>query len=87
MPNEDSSHGESIIRSKEIRAEAARKLKMCEISEGFVKEGKIEGKLESIRNLMDTMHWSAGQAMVMLKVPEEEHKMYNELLRLTGVLV
>ncbi len=83
---DDFSQGDLSERIHYLKCDKGGQAEMCEISEGFVKEGRIEGKLESIRNLMDSMHWTAEQAMVMLKVPEEEHKMYNELLRLTGIL-
>lgn len=57
---------------------------MCEVSEGFVKEGRIEGRLEDIRTLMESMHWTAEQAMAMLKIPKDEQKMYSDMIQLTA---
>jgi len=53
------------------------------IKEG-IKEGMKEGAektlLESVKNLMDTMKWSAEQAMEALKVPESDQKKYLKRL-------
>jgi hypothetical protein len=39
-------------------------------------EARNESMITSIRNLMETMKWTADQAMVALKVPEEERESY-----------
>lgn len=83
-PN-DFSQGDLSKRIHHLKCEEGGQAEMCEISEGFVKEGRIEGTLNAIKALMESMHWTAEQAMVMLKVPEEEQNMYNELLRMTTV--
>lgn len=51
-------------------------------------EGRLEGKLEgqaeerflSIKNLMDTMKWTAKQAMDALQIPEAEREQYGAKL-------
>lgn len=61
---------------------------MCNLSklveqEGIAKgrtEGLTEGILASIRNLMNSMGWTAQQAMEALKVPEEEQRQYLDRL-------
>lgn len=49
------------------------------IKEGM-KEGAEKTLLESVKNLMDTMKWSAEQAMAALKVPESDKKKYLKQL-------
>lgn len=39
-------------------------------------EGKVEERLTSIRNLMETMKWTAEQAMDALLIPVSEHALY-----------
>ena len=57
---------------------------MCDLSKNVeakgMKKGITEPLLASIRNLMDSMRWTAEQAMAALKVPEEEREKYLELL-------
>ena len=57
---------------------------MCDLSKSVEEKGKKQGITEtllaSIRNLMDSMRWTAEQAMAALKVPEEERAKYLELL-------
>ncbi|MBP3691001.1 MAG: hypothetical protein J6I74_06720 [Schwartzia sp.] len=40
------------------------------------REGKEEERIESIRSLMETMKWTAKQAMDALKIPVAEQKKY-----------
>ena len=57
---------------------------MCNLSKGIEekgirqgkKEGRKEGILTSIRSLMESMGWSAEQAMTALKIPEPEQMQY-----------
>lgn len=53
---------------------------MCNLSKGIeekgIKEGIKEGILSSIKNLMESMDWSAEQAMTALKIPESEQVQY-----------
>lgn len=51
---------------------------MCNLSKGVEEKGIEKGILLSIRNLMETMGWSAEQAMKGLKIPEEEKDKYLE---------
>lgn len=46
-----------------------------------LEQGMEKGVLSSIQNLMDTMKWSAEQAMTALKVPEEEQTKYADMLK------
>ena len=43
-------------------------------------EGLAEGKIESIKNLMHSLHCSIDQAMDLLKTPPQERQHYKELL-------
>jgi len=45
------------------------------ISQGITR-GIMQGKEESIRNLMETMKWTAEQAMEALKIPVGERDTY-----------
>ena len=48
--------------------------------ESGILEGKNVGREESIRNLMETMKWTAEQAMSALKIPDDERANYLERL-------
>lgn len=58
---------------------------MCNLSKGIedrgiekgIEKGIREGILSSIRNLMESMGWSAQQAMEALKIPEAEQSAYS----------
>ena len=47
-----------------------------------IKRGIKEGILTSIQNLMESMNWSAEQAMIALKVPEAEWTQYENRLKM-----
>lgn len=49
---------------------------MCNLSKGIEEKGIKEGSLLSIQNLMESMDWSAEQAMAALKIPESEQAQY-----------
>jgi len=49
---------------------------MCELLDRYEKKGKAE----DIRNLMDSMKWTAEQAMTALKIPDSEKSEYLALL-------
>jgi hypothetical protein len=51
---------------------------MCNLSKGVEEKGITRGILSSIRNLMESMSWSAEQAMNALKIPEEERSKYAD---------
>lgn len=61
---------------------------MCNLSKGIeengikkgIKEGIKEGILSSIRNLMESMEWSAEEAMEALKIPKSEQQKYVSML-------
>ena len=61
----------SIEMTKTIEREVSI---MCNLSKGVEEKGVEKGILFSIRNLMETMGWSAEQAMGGLKIPEEERE-------------
>lgn len=66
---------------------------MCNLSDGVEAEGIEKGlamgiergiettTLQSIQSLMETVGWTAEQAMAALKIPEEERKKYIEMLK------
>lgn len=68
----------SIEMTKTIEREVSI---MCNLSKGVEEKGVEKGILFSIRNLMETMGWSAEQAMGGLKIPEEERKKYMNKLK------
>ncbi len=69
---------------------------MCNLSEGVMRKGvakgiakgraegiakgRAEGIVSSIRSLMETLDFSAEQAMAALKIPEAERQSYLDLL-------
>ena len=63
--------------------EALRELMKDEIESEIVErerkarqETRQEIRQETIRNLMDSMKWTADQAMAAMKIPEEDRKEY-----------
>lgn len=66
----------------EITDEIGREVsEMCNISKGVLEQGMEKGKLEAIRNLMDSLKLTAAQAMDALKIPEADRPKYLELLK------
>lgn len=67
---------------KELESEVSE---LCNLSKGVEERGREkgirEGILTSIRNLMESMGWSAEQAMKALKISETEQAMYADVLR------
>ncbi len=59
--------------------EALREL-MKEDFEKKEQETKQETLLETIRNLMDSMKWTADQAMTAMKIPDADRRKYNARL-------
>ncbi len=53
---------------------------MCELLDRYENQGIMRGKEESIRNLMETMKWTAEQAMSALKIPDSEKPKYLQRL-------
>lgn len=70
-----------IPMTREIEEEV---LEMCNLGSAVEKQGIKQGAesslLQSIKNLMDSMKWSAKQAMDALKVPEGEQEKYASRL-------
>lgn len=54
---------------------------LCNLSKEIEEKGMKQGILASIRNLMESMGWSAEQAMKALKIPEAEQAVYMANLR------
>lgn len=54
---------------------------MCDALKKLMKEDFEEAKqetlLEAIKNLMDSMKWTAEQAMAALKIPEADREKYS----------
>jgi hypothetical protein len=75
----------SIEMTKSLEREVSI---MCNLSKGVeergiakgMSQGITKGVLSSIQNLMESMSWSADQAMNALKIPEEERSKYAEQL-------
>lgn len=63
----------NIKMTRELESEV---LLMCNLSKGIEEKGIKEGILSSIKNLMESMDWSAEQAMTALKIPESEQVQY-----------
>lgn len=63
----------NIKMTRELESEV---LLMCNLSKGIEEKGIKEGILSSIQNLMESMDWSAEQAMTTLKIPESERIQY-----------
>ena len=67
---------------------------MCNLSQGFIEEGRKQGlaqgieqgadreRLQNIRSLMETTGWSVERTMDALKIPVEERPKYLKLLSL-----
>ena len=49
-----------------------------------IAQGREQSLLESIRNLMDSMKWTAQQAMDALKVPKDDQAHYAAMLGSTN---
>ena len=43
-------------------------------------EGAFQATISSIRNLMETMNWTAQQAMQALKIPASEYDKYLAMI-------
>jgi hypothetical protein len=63
----------SIEMTKSLEREVSV---MCNLSKGVEEKGITRGILSSIQNLMESMSWSAEQAMNALKIPEEDRSKY-----------
>lgn len=70
---------EAIRRCNKVMCKALREL-MKEDFEKKEQETKQETLLETIRNLMDSMKWTADQAMTAMKIPDADRRKYNARL-------
>ncbi len=89
---EDMYYEELAERARYFKRDSEGVAAMCEIWEEVLQEGRAEGReegraegerkteLSSIRNLMESVGWTAQQAMEALKIPEEKRKAYAEQL-------
>ena len=66
-----------IPMTREIEEEVSE---MCNLGYAVENVGVERGLLISIKNLMDSMKWTAGQAMDALKIPKEDQKKYEDKL-------
>ena len=72
----------------DLMAERTRYLKenpkgvseMCKALEDMRNEAVERTALQMIRNLMETMKWSADQAMAAMKIPEADQSKYADKL-------
>ncbi len=72
----------------DLMAERTRYLKenpkgvseMCKALEDMKNEAVERTALQMIRNLMETMKWSADQAMAAMKIPEADQSKYADKL-------
>lgn len=49
---------------------------MCELLDKYEAKGITNGRVEDSKNLMETMQWSAEQAMLALKISDADKKKY-----------
>lgn len=66
-----------IRMTKELESEV---FELCNLNKGIEEQGIKQGILVSIQNLMESMGWSAEQAMKALKIPEAEQLLYADSL-------
>jgi hypothetical protein len=66
----------AIELMKQEAAEKAAEKAAVEATLKAREETRKEDMITSIRNLMDSMKWTADQAMAALKIPEEERERY-----------
>ena len=72
------------IRRDERMCQALRELMKDEIAEEIAKEvtkGRADEKLIDIKNLMNTMKWTAAQAMQALGIPDADQSKYSAMLK------
>ena len=74
----------SVSANRELYEEVRRDEKMCqalkELMKDEIAEERAEEKLIDIKNLMNTMKWTASQAMQALKIPEADQTKYSAML-------
>jgi len=69
-----------LLQSIQIDEQKEGGTTMCELLDRYENRGIMKGRenmlIESIHNLMDTMKWTAEQAMTALKIPDSEKSKY-----------
>lgn len=65
-------------KSMEINKEADN---MCTALEKLIEDGRNDGILTSVKNLMESMGWTAEQAMDALKISREDRNKYAGMLK------
>ena len=78
---DDMNHGELSKRLHFLKREAGGEEILCKISEGFIKEGKREGKLEIILSVMKKHNWNAEQTMEFLDIEREDRPTYAAFVK------
>lgn len=66
---------EAIIQEMP-ETEKKGEITMCELLDKYENRGIATGRVEDIRNLMETMKWSAEQAMTALKISDGDKEKY-----------
>ena len=54
---------------------------MCTALEKLIEDGRNDGILTSVKNLMESMGWTAEQAMDALKISREDRNKYAGMLK------
>ena len=78
---DDMNHGELSQRLHFMKREAGGEEILCKISEGFIKEGKREGKLEVILSVMKKQNWDADRTMEFLDIEREDRPTYAAFIK------
>lgn len=76
----DMKHRQLAERVAFIKNNEQEEKKMCKIMEDIKEEVRKENLLDNIRSLMETMKWTAQQAMDALKIPADKQKEYSALI-------
>ena len=80
---DDTKHGELSQRVHFLKREKEGEDIMCKVSESFIQEGKREGLLEAILNLMATTKWDVEKAMDALQIKPDERATYAAFVKAT----
>ena len=78
---DDMNHGELSQRLHFMKREVGGEEILCKISEGFIKEGKREGKLEVILSVMKKQNWDADRTMEFLDIEREDRPTYAAFIK------
>lgn len=74
-------------KAKKMAEKMAEKLaeklaneKAEKLVEGAVRKGQLEGKIDSVKNLIESLKVTVDQAMDLLKIPSNERETYKKML-------